>query len=160
MFAPSRAADQRGCHIHLRSPNVQCIQVDLIQMKQTNRASKFVRAIRVTGQGTWEWEEGSAGSGDWKPYGASEAAQLQHAYIAFKSSPQGDFLAPPPYWSPQANDKIVKYFDVTLDSGEAAPLIALFRKTVDDADGIIVKIERVQNLSLVGKTKPNMKGFG
>ena len=40
--------------------------VSLVAMIQTNRRTKFARAVRRTDQGRWEWEEGSPGSGDWQ----------------------------------------------------------------------------------------------
>ena len=119
-------------------------------MKQTNRATKWAREIRVTSQGDWEWEDGRAGSGNWKPYGAMEADQLQQAHCSFKAGPQSCVLAPPAHWSAQARDGIVKYFDVQLDSQEAPPLVVGFRKTAEESKFDILKIERVQNLPLVG----------
>jgi len=50
------------------------------QRFQINRTTKFVRSIRVTSQGEWEWEESSRGSGDWKAYGATEATELKSKY--------------------------------------------------------------------------------
>ena len=111
---------------------------------------KGVLFLAFAGQGIWEWEDGSPGSADWKPYGAKEAAQLKQSDSAFKSSPQSDPLAPPAYWSPQTTDGVVKYFDVKLDSREGMKLVTEFRKTANDSDFDIVKIERVQNLALVG----------
>ena len=82
---------------------------------------------------------------------AREADQLQQAHCSFKAGPQSCVLAPPAHWSAQARDGIVKYFDVHLDSQEAAPLVVGFRKTAEDAKFDILKIERVQNLPLVGE---------
>jgi hypothetical protein len=118
---------------------------------QTNRSTRFVRTIRE-GALSWEFEDGSPGSGNWKPYDDATARKINQArlLIPIPRADSADQIKDPDpcfkqLWASSAKrgrDK-EKLFLVHQGGPEYIDIAGQFTRTLPSAT--IVRIDRVEN---------------